>query len=100
MISAIYGTMLRAIMARGGRVVNFFCILIVSSTVFAGCFGDSEIVKNEIMDWDVGLSYIENPGTFEDSREFVVGNPYDNQTWGNASWAVFDYHMDFQLQIL
>jgi len=89
MISGIYDPPLRPIMARASRVVNFFCILIVSGTVFAGCFGDSEIVENEIIDWDSGLFYIENPENFEDSREFIVGNPYDNQTWGNASWAVF-----------
>lgn len=89
MISAIYDPLLRPIMPRGSRVVNFFCILIVSSTVFAGCFGDSEIVENEIIEWDADFMYVENPGTYEDSREFVVGNPYNNESWGNASWAVF-----------
>ena len=55
----------------------------------AGCL---EVVESEMegeIDWDKEMIYIDDPSTHDDSRDFIVSSPFSNDTWGNASWAVF-----------
>ena len=39
-------------------------------------------------DWDSDF-YLIDPMGHEDPRDFVVADPIQNQTWGNATWTVF-----------
>ena len=39
-------------------------------------------------DWDSDF-YLIDPTGHEDPRDFVVADPIENQTWGNATWTVF-----------
>ena len=55
----------------------------------AGCLDSSDKIFEEEIDWDKNLIYVEDPLTHEDAREFIVGSPSTNDTWGESFWAVF-----------
>jgi hypothetical protein len=63
--------------------------MMVLSMSLAGCFGGDETNLHSDFIWDEDLNYVDDPLTHEDSRVFIVGDPMNNLTWGNASWAVF-----------
>ncbi|MDP6741870.1 MAG: hypothetical protein QF544_02250, partial [Candidatus Thalassarchaeaceae archaeon] len=63
--------------------------LIILTQLFAGCFGSDEKAQPDTIPWDENYIYIDDPLGHEDARDFVVGDIFANQTWGNASWAVF-----------
>ena len=64
-------------------------VLIVFSTAMAGCLEASETIFEQENDWDKNLIYVEDPLNHEDARQFLVGSPSTNDTWGEAFWAVF-----------
>ena len=71
-------------------VIETTCVvLIVFSTAMAGCLDSSDKIFEEEIDWDKNLIYLEDPLTHEDAREFIVGSPSTNDTWGESFWAVF-----------
>ena len=76
-------------MQRSGRVAC--AALMVLTMSFAGCLGggSSSDSGETIPDWDKDMSYIDDPVSHSDARFFDVAAPFSNQTWGNASWAVF-----------
>ena len=71
-------------------VIETTCVvLIVFSTAMAGCLDSSDKIFEEEIDWDKNLIYLEDPLTHEDAREFIVGSPSTNDTWGQSFWPVF-----------
>ena len=55
--------------------------------VMPGCL-EEMTSKEEGVDWDRDY-YLIDPSGQEDPRDFVVADPVENQTWGNATWSVF-----------
>ena len=53
--------------------------------ILPGCLEESILIE-EKEDWDSEYYLIEPPETHEDPRNFTVGHPNKNETWGNASW--------------
>ena len=76
-------------MQRRGRVA--FSAFIVVSMSFAGCLGGGSGSNggDSSTPWNQGMSYIDDPVSHFDARFFDVGDPLSNDSWGNASWAVF-----------
>ena len=74
-----------------GRILNGIVFaIVISSQMLAGCFGDGGDLEEIItLPWDTGMSYLELPESHEDARNFSVGDPFSNATWGNASWSVY-----------
>ena len=56
--------------------------------ILPGCLEESILIE-EGEDWDSDYYLIEPPETHEDPRNFTVGHPSKNETWGNASLIVF-----------
>jgi hypothetical protein len=50
---------------------------------------EGDAVKDDLTPWDEDFTYIDIPSSHEDSRDFEIGDSTNNETWGNASWAVF-----------
>ena len=71
------------------RTRVFLAVMMVTSMTLAGCFGGGETESESSAPWDTGYHYIDAPSSYEDPRDFVVGNPFSNETWGNASWTVY-----------
>ena len=74
-----------------GRILNGVGFaIVISSQMLAGCFGDGGDLEEILQPpWDIGMSYLELPGSHDDARNFSVGDPFSNTTWGNASWSVY-----------
>ena len=73
--------------ARVSRVV--LAVMMVSSMTLAGCFGGGEVGEDSLAPWDSGYNYIDTPSSYEDPRNFTVGAPFSNDTWGNSTWTVY-----------
>jgi hypothetical protein len=63
--------------------------LIIFTQLFAGCLGGDEKQEPNTIPWDESFTYVDDPLGHADARDFVVGDLWANETWGNASWAVF-----------
>ena len=55
--------------------------------ILPGCL-EEVIPSEESINWDDGY-YLIDPSSHEDTRNFTVADPLQNQTWGNATWTVF-----------
>ena len=71
------------------RSRTVLAVMMVASMTLAGCFGGGESEGEDTASWDSGYHYIDLPSSHEDPRNFTVGDPFTNTTWGNASWTVY-----------
>ena len=76
-------------MAGRSRTRTVLAVMMVASMSLAGCFGGGESDGEGTTPWDSGYHYIDLPSSYEDPRDFTVGDPFLNATWGNASWTVY-----------
>ena len=87
--SAKYGLLTGWSMA-GARVSRaVLAVVMASSMTLAGCFGGGEVGEDSLTPWDSGYNYIDTPSSYEDPRNFTVGAPFSNDTWGNSTWTVY-----------
>ena len=72
-------------------VIETTCVvLIVFSTLMAGCLEAVESATDGPPDWDKDLIYVEDPLTYDDPREFTTRTITDKgYVEGEAFWAVF-----------
>ena len=57
--------------------------------ILPGCLDNlKDATPKDWWDWDSDF-YLIDPTGHEDPRDFVVADPVENQTWGDATWAVF-----------
>ena len=78
-------------MGQAARRRMFAALLMSTVMATAGCLSylDGSQAKVSGASWDDQYYLIDPPWSYDDSRNFTVGDPFENDTWGNSSWAVF-----------
>ena len=70
---------------RSGRIIASLALALMM--LLPGCLEEVTSSEQEF-DWNRDYVLID-PSGHEDPRMFVVADPVENETWGNATWTVF-----------
>ena len=70
---------------RSGRIIASLALALMM--LLPGCLEEVTSTEQEF-DWNRDYVLID-PSGHEDPRMFVVTDPVENETWGNATWTVF-----------